>query len=399
MALDGSQRQGYPSFEWLTIFFSGLCMGAADIVPGISGGTVAFIMGIYPGLLESLKSFNAHSLKLLVCLEWREFHRSVKWQFLLALVGGIAVSFLTLAQVFHHILGDEVYRTYLYAAFLGLIIASIGFCARQLHRWRAVHFGCLLIGASIAFAFTGTQFQKKSEGTYYRVSVPLSDSRLAVNYAEGYLLDISESILSAMLAKAVITPDTFVQTSDKSISGRAKDFVNPTYSRGLDPWIICCGAIAISAMLLPGISGSYLLTILGMYGVVIAALADFVGGLKRGVFETDAFFVLSSMMIGIVIGALLFSRVVSWLLKHYHDGTVSTLTGFMVGALGAVWPFWSYTYYYLPLRLDKGPQLEPLAPIMPDMQSAFFLKACAFAVIGFLAVFLLERLASSKSRQ
>lgn len=388
----GSHSLRQRSFsQWLLIFFSGICMGAADIVPGISGGTVAFILGIYPELIESLKSFNGEAFQLLAGFRFAEFFRSVQWKFLSALVGGAAVSFLTLAHAISFILSHEDYRVYLYSIFLGLILGSVWFCAKQLSCWKLTHLSGLLLGAVAAYALTGANIHQKSEEPLYNVSIVLgSPSQQVENYADGKLLNVTENMLSAMLSKGVIGADTMVASVDNAASGPAIEFINHSYTMGLDLWTVCCGAIAISAMLLPGISGSYLLTILGMYSLVIGALADFINGLRNGVFEGEAFFVLSSMMTGIIIGAIVFSRLVSWMFQYYRNGTIAVLTGFMLGALSTVWPFWSYTYYYLPLKLEIGPQLQPLAPIIPDLQSPLFFNALVFTLAGFLLVFTLE---------
>ncbi len=299
-------------------------MGCADIVPGISGGTVAFIMGIYSNLIESIKSVNVYTL----CTgRFKDFFTRIAWKYLLALLSGIAFSLATLAHFIDYVLGHETYRILLYSGFLGLILASALFCAKLVKQWRFPHLMSLFVGALAAYLLTGSTVGA-SEASY-----------------------------------------------------RA--------THGLDPWIILCGAIAVSAMLLPGISGSYLLTILGTYSVVIGALADFVRN-----FDLSAFYILASMLIGIVIGALLFSHVVSWLLKHFHDMTIALLTGFMIGALKSVWPFWTYGYVFL----EKGPQLIVLEPILPDAASLLFCAALAFALLGFAAVFALEHMAMARKR-
>jgi putative membrane protein len=327
--------------DWVRIALCGMCMGAADIVPGISGGTIAFIIGIYQDLLNSIKSFDIRAFYLLLCLRFREFNSKVSWEFLTALIAGILFSFLTLAQFFNFLLGHEVYRVYLYSAFLGLILASVVFCAKQLNRWNFAHFFALLAGAAVAYVLTGT------------ILHPLN----------------SEALFHI--------PDAHVKS-------------------GFNLWIICCGAIAISAMLLPGISGSYLLTILGAYGMVIQALADFIQGVATFIFDDEAFFILANMLLGIMIGALVFSHVVSWLLRSYHDLSIAALTGFMVGALRSVWPFWSYSYVLLPFKLEKGPQLKIADPILPDFTSVLFFQSIGFAILGFGLVLILERIANRK---
>lgn len=398
MFTEGSASFVKQLIQWMRVFFSGMCMGAADIVPGISGGTVAFIIGVYPQLIESLKSINMSSLKMLVSFQYRNFSCNLQWKFLLTLVAGITVSFVTLAPYFKEILGHELYRVYLYSTFIGLILASVCFCARQIKQWKWSHYFSLACGALIAFVLTGSEFGKITDEPLYDVSIVIETSRKVENYSDGWLTDVPSSSLSAMIAKDIIVPETIVKNQNESRLGQAKEFVYKGGAHGFDLWMIFCGAIAISAMLLPGISGSYLLTVLGVYGSVIAALADFVQGIKIGVFEKDAFFLLASMLTGIVLGAIIFSRVVSWTLRNYHDGTIASLTGFMLGALGSVWPFWTYQYTLQPLKLTSGPQLEIVRPIFPDLSSPVFIKASAFALAGFLLVFLLEWVAGKPKK-
>lgn len=322
-------------WDWGRLVLCGICMGAADIVPGISGGTMAFIMGFYEDLLTSIKSLNTKSFALLFSLKFRQFRDVVAWEFLLALLAGISFSFIVLCHGVSYVLGHEVYRVYLYAAFSGLILASVVFCAKLVKTWEFKHVVALLVGGVIAFIFTDTTTTQPT--THYAMTT------------------------------------------------------------GIDWWIVCCGAIAISAMLLPGISGSYLLTVLGTYPIVILALADFVSGLKQWHFDFHAFQILASMAIGIAIGAMLFSRVVTWLLHHYREITIASLTGFMIGAFRSVWPFWSYHYVVNPLRPERGAQLQPLEMLWPDISSLLFWQAIAFAITGFALVFLIEYIAVRKS--
>ncbi len=387
--------------DWLHVIFCGICMGAADIVPGISGGTVAFIIGIYDNLLASIKSVNMQAIKMLLRGQFNEFSQAVYWKFLVALIGGIAFSLITLARLFDYLLGHEVFRIFLYSSFMGLILASVVFCAKQLDRWKTKHFTALACGALIAYLLSGTHFST-SEPLY---DVYLSKERVVTekslkNYDVNsqMLLEIPASTLSAMKALNIVSAATPVYSHADDQMGTVAQFAHES-SRGVDWKLVLCGAIAISAMLLPGISGSYLLTILGVYSVIIGALADFIEAFKRGAFDIDAFLILASTGLGILIGALLFSHVVSWLLSRYRNITIATLTGFMIGALGSVWPFWSYEYVLLPLKIAKGPQLQVLKPIIPSADSAMFWLSLGFAALGFCLVFLLEYVANRKTAQ
>ena len=315
----------------LRVFLAGLCVGAADIVPGISGGTVAFIIGIYEELLQSIASINSTALKLLVRAKFSLFFKSIQWQFLCTFILGAVCSLVTLAKSFQFCLNHEVYRPFLYSAFMGLVVGSVIFCARLLPSFTFKTFCCLFAGGIAAYFLSGTNIS-----------------------------DIGEQ----------------------------------SYSSGLfiDLWVVACGAMAISAMLLPGISGSYILNILGMYGPILGALVSWVEALKNGVFDFVAFRVVASMVFGIALGALVFSRVVRYLLAMYRTATIATLVGFMVGAMRSVWPFWSYNYDY---NLHK---LQVIEPVLPTFATGHFALCCGFFTLGICAVFVVEYLSTIKTK-
>lgn len=325
--------------SWLQLIFFGICMGTADIIPGISGGTIAFIMGFYEELLNSIKSINLKSFNQLLRGHYRQFFHMISWKFLLGLTTGIVLAMICLAHTVIYILNHEHYRVLLYATFFGLIIGSSILCGWQLKGWSVSHISIFLMTAIVAFLLTGTAFLQTSPS------------------------------------------NSFIQTDASQI---------------FNGWIIFCGAIAISAMLLPGISGSYLLTILGMYPIVLGALADFVLGLTHGKFDMSSFMILTNLLIGIVAGALLFTRCISWLLNRYHDLAIAALTGFMVGALRSVWPFWTYEYKLSPLTPEKGPQLGIVDAILPNFVEPYTWVAIALALLGASAVFILNSIAQKK---
>jgi len=377
-------------YDWLYVVFCGMCMGAADIVPGISGGTVAFIMGFYQKLLNSIKN-----------ITFRDFFHSNDNKFLIALLFGVSIAFVTLASHFDYILGHETYRIYLYSAFLGLILASVIFCARQISNWKRSYFFALLAGGVIAFFLTGPFTQKLlNQHPLYDVHLPIQTDKIVDNYnpASQMITDVAAPTLNAMLARGVVSPITIVYSHQHDKMGPIHQLVDFDGEEGLfNLWIACCGMVAICAMLLPGISGSYLLTILGVYPTVIGALADFIAAAKSLVFDAEAFAILANMLLGIVIGAISFSRLISWLLKEHRDLTIALLTGFMLGAMRSVWPFWSYSYVFNALKPAKGPLLHVAKPLLPDFVGGEFYVSVFFALVGFAMVFLVEYLASSRA--
>ncbi len=313
----------------LRVFLSGLFVGAADIVPGISGGTVAFIIGIYEELLASIASINAQAIKKLCTLQFRAFFTAVRWQFLCLFILGAACSFVTLAKTFQYFLNHEIYRTFLYSAFMGLVVGSVIFCAKQLSKYTLKVFLCVTIGAVLAYFLSGTDL------------MPTAGTN-------------SEQLV--------------------------------------DLWVIACGAMAISAMLLPGISGSYILNILGMYGPILGAFVAWVDGIKQGIFDFASFRIVLSMGIGIALGAIFFSRIVRYLLATYREATIALLVGFMVGAMRSIWPFWS-------VEQTGDMRLQLVEPILPEVTSLHFAYSCAFFALGLSLVFLVEHLATKKQVQ
>jgi putative membrane protein len=388
-------------FKGMYLFICGLCMGAADLIPGISGGTIAFIMGFYFPLLESLKSFNSKTIKLLFNGNRRTFFQKTGWKFLLILGFGIVCSFFLFANFIHHILMHEVYRVYLYSTFLGLILGSFYFCIRQIKKWSVFKFIGLLLGTTIAFLLTGTSLTHTfMQGPYAIKKMIHEESKQLSNYQthDQLLTHLSKQTLRGMLAKGEVQPDTALYTNEEMLIGTISDFVIPAKFSFFNSWLIFCGALAVCALLLPGISGSYIFTILGVYPLIIGSLSDWITHIKLGVFDWESFHVLLNVGIGIVLGFTLFARFLSWLLKTYFELSLAILSGFMLGALHTIWPFWTYTYAINPLKLEKGPQLQLASPIWPHHLEELLL-GIFFALLGFGLVIAIEWISVRKARE
>ncbi len=245
--------------DYFLISLKGMAMGAADAVPGVSGGTIAFISGIYEELITTISGVNLGLLKKLRTEGFKSFWQALNGNFLIALLLGIIVSFVSFMRLAKYLI--EYHPILIWSFFFGLIIASIYFVGKQITKWSAATVICLIVGALIA---------------YYITLLPSSAN--------------NESPLFLFLA----------------------------------------GAIAICAMILPGISGSFILVILGAYKTLSDALHDF--DFKRiAIFATGA-----------LVGLLSFSHLLKWLFKHYHNMTLALLTGFIFGSLNKVWP-WKMT--------------------------------------------------------
>ena len=254
----------------LYLFFAGLCMGAADVVPGVSGGTMAFVLGVYPQLLGAIESFNIELLRKLAKRKWREAVDSVPWRFFIPLGLGIVVAVGALAELLTYLL--NTHEELLFSFFFGLILASIvALIGRQ--AWSLKSFIALLIGAIAAFWIVGL--------------VP----------------------------------------------------ADPGHSA---PVLFGSGAVAICAMILPGISGSFILLILGQYEHCMNALDSVLDGVRALDFSaimTPALQTVLPVGLGAVVGLLSFTRLLSWLLARYYTTTVAVLIGFMIGSLRRIWPY------------------------------------------------------------
>ncbi|MFR9650965.1 MAG: DUF368 domain-containing protein [Rikenellaceae bacterium] len=285
--------------EYLGLALRGVAMGAADVVPGVSGGTIALITGIYEELIESIKSINIESLKLLLTFKVKEFSRAINGAFLVSVLCGIAISVLSLARVVTYLLEHE--PILLWSLFFGLILASVVSVVRRVNSWNVVGFISFIVGVGVAYYIT--------------------------------------------IATPATTPD-----------GGA--------------FIFLCGAVAICAMILPGISGSFILLLMGKYHYIMDAIKSFDIG------------VIATFGAGAAVGIVLFSNLLSWLLNRYHDITIALLAGFMLGSLGKVYP-WKESY------LDNG--VEMTRNILSTEQLA---PAIVAMLIGAAFVILIERVSS-----
>jgi len=288
-------------------------MGAADVIPGVSGGTIAFITGIYEELINSIKSINLKALKLLLSGKITDFWKAINGTFLVSVLLGIGISVFSLAKGLKYLL--DHYPILVWAFFFGLIVASAVYVARTIKTWNLGTVTAGIAGIIIAFLIT------------------------------------------------IITPAE----------------ANTTY------WFIfLSGAIAICAMILPGISGSFILVLLGMYKFIL----DAVGNLQIAVILT--------FLVGAAIGIVAFSNVLSWLLKKYHHQTIAVLAGFMVGSLNKVWPWKEVTKTFI----DRHGEIKPLVEknILPGNyeqitgSNALLLWAVLLAIAGFAIIFIIEGL-------
>ncbi len=287
-------------------------MGAADVVPGVSGGTIAFVSGIYEELINSINQVNLKAIKILknegIAAAWR----SINGNFLLALLIGIFISVISLAKVIRHLM--ETQPILLWSFFFGLVLASVIYIAKQITQWRLITIIMLIIGAVIAYFIT-------------------------------------------------IIPPQSMQVSNG--------------------FIFLAGALAICAMILPGISGSFILLLIGAYKPVLDAI------------HYKDFKTLFFLILGAIVGLLTFSRVLKWLFDHYQNLTLATLTGFIIGSLNKIWPWKKVLQSEI---IDGKMKILQEKSVLPfdfegDNQLMY---ALFFVAIGFGVILLLEKLAVKK---
>ena len=292
--------------DYAVLTLKGMAMGAADVVPGVSGGTIAFIAGIYDELINSIKSINMHSLKLLFTGKIAAFWKAVNGNFLFALLLGIAISVFSLAKLITYLLLNE--PVLVWSFFFGLVLASTWFVTKDIKGWNWKTVAGFVGGAVIAYYIT------------------------------------------------VATP---AETSTNLM------------------FIFLCGAIAICAMILPGISGSFILVLLGKYFYVMEAV------------KTLDLVVLGVFAFGAALGITSFSRVLSYALKNFRNITLSVLSGFMLGSLNKVWP-----WIEVEKLVSDGHEVMIEHNIAPNTEVA---EAVVLMLIGFILVYVLEKISAKKA--
>ena len=310
--------------SYIGIAVKGACMGAADVIPGVSGGTIAFIMGIYDRFVGAIAAINAEALKLLLRGRFRDFWKHIDGSFLLSLILGIGISVVGLAGLMQMLLADFPIQTW--AFFFGLIVASSIFILRGISGWAWKDGGFLALGVVLGV-----------------VICTLSPTQ---------------------------TPDAL--------------------------WFIfLSGAIAICAMILPGISGSFILLILGKYQYIMGTITTLVGniGALWGSSEAsstlfwESLAVMAVFGVGAVVGILGFSKFLHWLLARWNKETLIVLAGFIIGSLVKVWP-WSNTEAIVRSQFPEVADLAEAAEIAryQSLIDPQIWSAVIFAIVGFCLV-------------
>jgi len=298
------------------LFLKGMAMGAADVVPGVSGGTIAFITGIYEELISSIRSIDHNTLKLVFRGKLVEAFHAINGKFLVTLFAGIFVSIVSLARIIKHLLENE--PIIVWSFFFGLILASIWIMVKKIRQWSFDITVALMIGLATAY--------------YITIATP----------SQG--------------------PETY-------------------------GYVFLSGSVAICAMILPGISGSFILLLMGSYSMILSAVTEF------------DIVIIAIFIGGAIIGITSFSHVLSWAFRKYHDATVALLTGFMIGSLNKVWP-WKKV---ISTRLDRHGEIVPLMEesVLPQYFEGDpeLVTALIMAVVGIIVIFLLDRYGMQESNE
>jgi len=323
-------KESMNSFKkYLILAFKGAGMGAANVIPGVSGGTVALITGIFEELIDSIKSFDINAVKLLIKGRFREFAKHVNLSFLLAVFIGIALSIISLAKVLDFLF--TFYPIYIWAYFFGLILASIYFVGRTIQTWSVNTVISFLIGTGIALSIS---------------------------------------------------------------------FLSPATENEAFLYLIICGIVAICSMILPGLSGSFVLILLGNYQLVVIKA---VNNLR--------FDILLPVLIGAAFGLIAFSHILSWIYKKRRNETISTLTGFILGSLAILWP-WKVSINsegHKILTNEFGAFINNTGEIirdikvfgyrqyMPDSINSVVIVAMGLVIAGIVSIWLMEKFAGAEN--
>lgn len=305
--------------EYIVLFFKGVGMGAANVIPGVSGGTIALITGIFEKLIHSIKSFDLAALKFLFSGKLKRFADHVNLDFLVAVFLGIAVSIFTLARLLGYLFDN--FPVYIWSYFFGLIMASVYFVGRRIEKITAGVVLIFVAGTLIALAIT------------------------------------------------LLTPAT-----------PNRDFY----------YLFLCGIVAICSMILPGLSGSFVLILMGNYELVFV----------QAVNELDGK-ILGPVILGAVIGLVAFSHLLSWIFRKFKDLTISLLTGFILGSLGVLWP-WKESLYRtdelgnLLLKPNGDPIIRGYERVLPESFNLEVIIAAGLMIIGVLSIWGIEKMAKEK---
>ena len=286
-------------------------MGIANVIPGVSGGTIALITGIYEELINSLKTFDRTAIKFLIKLDFKSFIKHTNFYFLSSVFGGSIASVFSVASLFKYLFNN--FPLFIWAFFFGLILISIFFVGKRIKKWDNSSIVSLIIGILIAVLFT---------------------------------------------------------------------FISPSNENDNLFFVFICGIIGITGMILPGLSGSFILILLGNYELLLV----------KAVTDLNLI-ILTVFFVGSVVGVILFSHILAWLLKKYKDQTLATLTGFITGSLILIWPWKKVSKSIIIAGKEKVLDYSIFFPTEPNKEN---LIAFTMIILGILSVYIIEKFSEHK---
>lgn len=317
--------------KYLTLVLKGIGMGAANVIPGVSGGTIALVTGIFEELIDSIKSLDLKAIRLLFSGNFKEFADYINLGFLVAVFAGVGTSIFSLARVLDYLFVN--YPVYIWAFFFGLILGSVYFVAKTINKW------------SISVVFT---------------------------FLAGTFIAIAISVL------------------------------HPAAENNAYWYVFVCGIVAVCSMILPGLSGSFVLILMGNYQLI---MIDAVNTLNMKV--------LIPLIIGAVFGLIAFSHILSWILKKFKDQTLALLTGFILGSLAILWPWKnSFDIDGAVIIINKfgafidsqGNIIQDVSvygyrQIVPESFNSIVLVAIGLILLGIVSIWAIEKFAERKSEK
>jgi len=307
--------------NYIILFLKGIGIGAANVIPGVSGGTIALITGIFEELIVSLKSIDITAFRLMLKGDFRRFANHVNLDFLLIVFAGIFVSILTFAKLFEFLFQE--YPVFVWSYFFGLIIASVYFVGKTIQKFSLSTIVTFIIGTSLALIITFFTPGAKNDHVFY---------------------------------------------------------------------LFLCGIIAVCSMLLPGLSGSFVLILMGNYELVFI---ESVNNMDMRI--------LLPVVLGAIFGLIAFSHALSWILKKYKDQTISLLTGFILGSLAMLWPWKKSIYQYdslgeIIIRNDGSQVIQAYERFLPQSFNTEIILALVFMLMGILSITIVERIAVKRGK-
>ncbi len=294
-------------------------MGAANVIPGVSGGTIALITGIFERLIDAIKSFDGKAVKLLLKFDFKTFAKHTDLVFLISIFAGVGLAIVSLARLFDFLFNN--YPAYIWSFFFGLVLASVYFVGKTVHSWKIASLLSFVAGTAIA---------------------------------------------------AVVT------------------FMTPATENANFFYLMLCGVVAVCSMILPGLSGSFVLILLGNYQLVAIDAIN-----------NRDFSILMPVLIGAVVGLIAFSHFLSWLLKKYKDQTIALLTGFILGSLSILWPWKEAVYLQdasgVLLLKDGLPKVARYIPEWPAELNQEVWFSALLMIAGILTIWAVEYAAKTKN--